>query len=132
MELLFQDKGDGGEFTLQGGDLAQDDTFYTAVYLSLFNGDCFYNIFTQYKSDGEFEELLSLPLTTATLKKVETAGHNALKWIIAEEIAKSVAVFAFGDIEEKINVEITITEPDRNLRNYSITWQNQKAVLRGV
>lgn len=132
MEILLEDKGDGGQFTLEGGDLKQDDTFYTAVYLSLFNGDCFYNIFSEHKSDGEFEALLSLPVTATNLKRVETSGHNALKWLIAEGIAKAVTVFAFGDPDEKINVEITITEPDGNLRNFSITWENQKAVLRGV
>ena len=132
MEILLEDKGDGGEFSLKGGDLEQDDTFYSALYLSLFNGDCFYNVYSEYKSNGEFEQLLSLPLTMGNLKKVETAGQNALKWMIAEGIAKSVVVYAYGDIDEKINVNITITEPDGSSRNYSITWQNQKAVLRGV
>ena len=45
MDLLLTDTGDGGELSLDSGDLATDDTFYTAVYLSLFNGDTFSNVY---------------------------------------------------------------------------------------
>lgn len=130
MELLLQDKGDGGEFSLNGADIKTDDTFYTAVYLSLFNGDCFYNIYSEYISGNDFEESLNLPVALENLKKVETAASNALKWMLDQGVAKTIDVFAYGDSQEKINVEITITEPDGNSCQYAITWQNEKAALR--
>ena len=132
MEFLLRDKGDGGEFSLEGGDIKKDGTFYTAVYLSLFNGDAFYNVYSQYKTDRKFEDLLSLPVTSKNLKDVEQAAKNALNWFIDEKIAKEITVFASGSITGKINVEITITEPDGNECKFSIIWQNEKFVLREV
>lgn len=132
MELLLQDKGDGGEFVLDGGDLKQDGTFYTAVYLSLFNGEAFYNVYSDYKTDLEFEKKLSLPVTSQNLKEIEKAGQNALKWLIDEGVAKETSVYAYGDIEERINVEITITEPDGNDCKFAIVWNNEKIVLKEI
>lgn len=132
MEFLLQDKGDGGEFTLDGGDIKQDGTFYTAVYISLLGGDCFYNIYSEYKTDGKFEEALSLPLTVENLKNTETAAENLLSWMIKEQLASSIDVYAYGDKDEKINVEITITEPDGAPQKFSITWENEKIVLNKV
>lgn len=131
MELLLQDKGDGGEFTLAGGDLKQDGTFFTAVYLSLFNGEAFYNIYSEYKTDRKFEEMLSLPITSHNLKSIETAAQNSLKWFIDEGVAKEIKVFAYGK-DEKINVEITITEPNGNDCKFSIVWDNEKTLLKEI
>lgn len=131
MELLLQDKGDGGEFTLAGGDLKQDGTFFTAVYLSLFNGEAFYNIYSEYKTDRKFEEMLSLPITSHNLKSIETAAQNSLKWFIDEGVAKEIKVFAYGKYE-KINVEITITEPNGNDCKFSIVWDNEKTLLKEI
>lgn len=133
MEILLIDKGDGGEFVLEGGDLKQDGTFLTALYLSLFTGDAFYNIFTDYPTNKEFEDALSLPLTIPNLKTVETSANNALKWMLDQGVAKEISVNAYGDKDEKINVEITVTEPDGNTGQYYITWQNEKIALsKGV
>lgn len=133
MEILLIDKGDGGEFVLEGGDLKSDGTFLSAIYLSLFNGDAYYNIFSDYPTNREFEDALSLPITIPNLKTVETLAHNALKWMLDQGVAKSIEINAFGDKNEKINVEITITEPDGNTGQYFITWQNEKiALLKGV
>lgn len=132
MEFLLQDKGDGGEFSLDGGDIKKDGTFFTAVYLSLFNGDAFYNVYSTYKTDRKFEELLSLPVTSTNLKSVEQAAENALKWLVDENIAKETKIFASGDITEKIKVEITITEPDGKDCKFAIIWQKEKLVLKEI
>ena len=132
MEILITDHGDGGEFTLSGGDLKQDGTFFSAVYLSLFCGVAFYNVYSENPTTKDFEEMLSLPVTSANLKKVETAGNNALKWLIDAGVAKETSVFAYGTIEEKINVEITITEPDGNNCKFAIIWDNEKIALKEV
>lgn len=129
MEFLLEDNGDGGELQLSNGDIKQDDTFASAVYLSLFNGDCFYNIYSKYKSDMSFEEALNLPLTALNLQTVKAAGQNLLSWMTEENIASSVEVSAYGDKNEKINVNITVTEPDGTPRKYAITWANEKRIF---
>ena len=131
MEILITDSGDGGEFTLVGGDLKQDGTFISALYLSLFTGDAYYNIFTDYPTNREFEDALSLPVTIQNLQTVETLANNALKWMLDEGIADSITVNAYGDADEKIDVEITVTEPDGTTGQYYITWENEKLYLKG-
>lgn len=129
MEILITDHGDGGEFTLDGGDLKQDGTFLSALYLSLFNGDAFYNIYSDYPTDRQFEDALSLPVTIQNLQTVETLANNALKWMLDQGVADNISVNAYGDRDERINVEITITEPDGTTGQYDITWQNEKIYL---
>lgn len=129
MDILLQDTGDGAEVILSGGDLKGDGTLYNAVYLSLFGGDNFSNAFEEYESNGEFEESLNLPITTPNLKTVENKANKSLKWLIDEGIAESVESFAFGNGENKIEVDITIKEPQKVESSYSIIWRNQKAVL---
>ncbi len=132
MEILIQDHGDGGEFSLLGGDLKQDGTFFSAVYLSLFSGEAFYNIYSENPTNKEFEEMLALPISTTNLKNIEKSAQNALKWLIDDGIAKEIEIFAYGSKEEKINVEITITEPDGNNCKFAIIWQNEKIVLSRI
>lgn len=129
MDILLQDTGDGAEVILSGGDLKGDGTLYNAVYLSLFGGDNFSNAFEEYESNGEFEESLNLPITTPNLKTVENKANKSLKWLIDEGIAESVESFAFGNGDNKIEVDITIKEPQKVESSYSIIWRNQKAVL---
>lgn len=129
MDILLQDTGDGAEVILSGGDLKGDGTLYNTVYLSLFGGDNFSNAFEEYESDGEFEESLNLPITTPNLKTVENKANKSLKWLVDEGIAESVESFAFGNGDNKIEVDITIKEPAKIESSYSIIWRNQKAVL---
>lgn len=132
MELLVFDRGDGAELSFNGSDLKTDDTFYTAVYTSLFLGDCFYNIYTDNKTDDTFLNALIQPITADNLKNAEIAAANLLKWLVDSELAASVECFAYGDKREKINVDITITEPDSKSRHkYSVFWDNEKIFLKG-
>lgn len=132
MDFIMNDTGDGGQFSLQGGDLKPCDTFYNAINFSLFSGDCFYNIYTPYKTDNSFEIALNKPITANNLANVQTAANNLLQWLIDEEIADSIDVFAYGNKDERISVEITITEPDSNSYKFAILWENEKAFLKKV
>ena len=76
MDILLMDNGDGAEVVLQAGDLKGDGTLYTSVYLSLFGGDNFSNVFEEYESDNEFEESLNLPITKQNLKTVENKANK--------------------------------------------------------
>lgn len=132
MELLITENGDGAELSFNGADIQEDNTFSTALYTSLFLGDCFYNVFTEYKTDNSFMEALIKPITAENLKNVEIAANNLLKWLVDEEVVAAVEVFAYGDEKEKINVDITITEPDKMTKQkYSVIWENEKYYLRG-
>ena len=126
MDILFKDTGDGGEFVLEGGDLAADNTFLTPLYISLFGGDCYYNIYETYESDNEFQDSLNQPITVKNLQKTEQAGKKA----ISEGLAESIEFMAYGDKDENINVNITITEPSGNDYPFAIVWENEKAVLK--
>lgn len=130
MDLMLIDNGDGGELVLEGGDVKGDGTLLTAVYISLFGGDNFSNVFETYEQNGEFEESLNQPITAKNLKNVENKAKKSLDWLIQEGIANSVEVSAFGDIKEKINVNITIQEPSGEVYPFSIVWENEKAVLK--
>lgn len=133
MELLINDKGDGAEFSFNGSDFQTDDTFFTTVYTSLFLGDCFYNIYTENKTDNSFLNAICQPITAENLKNAEIAAGNLLKWLVDIGLASSIDCFAYGDKREKINVDITITEPDSNTaRQYSVLWDNERALLRRV
>lgn len=130
MDVLLQDNGDGAEVVLLGGDLKGDGTLYNAVYLSLFGGDNFSNALEEYQTDGEFEEALNLPITTPNLKTVENKANKSLKWMLDEGVADSVETFAYGNAENKIEVEITIQEPTGNNQSFAVVWENQKKILK--
>lgn len=130
MDLLLTDTGDGGEFTLSGGDLEMCSTFYNAVYLSLFGGDAFYNVYETYEQNGSFESALNQPITKTNLNKVETTAKQCLKWLLDEGAADSIDVMAYGNNEQKINVDITINEPNNVSYSYGLIWENQKAILK--
>ena len=129
MEILMVDKGDGGEFVLESGDLKQDETLATAVYLSLFNGDAFYNIYTDYPTTNEFQVTLNLPLTPTNLKAVENKASEALKWLIDEGVCDSIDVYAYGTHDEKMNIEITLKEPSGGAEIYSIIWDGERRIF---
>nr|DAS64038.1 MAG TPA: hypothetical protein [Caudoviricetes sp.] len=132
MDILLQDKGDGAEVVLAGGDLKGDGTLYNAVYLSLFSGDNFSNAYEEYESDNEFEESLNLPITTPNLKTVKAAANKSLKWMIDEGIADSVDCFAYGGQSGKIEVEIKIQETAGDNQSFALIWENQKKVLKAL
>jgi len=129
MDIALNDNGDGAEVILTGGDLKGDGTLYNAVYLSLFGGDNYSNVFEEYESNGDFEEALNNPITAPNLQNIEKTAKKALEWMLNEKAAESIEVYAHGNIENKIDVEITITEPTGNDYKFAVVWKNQKYVL---
>ena len=132
MEIKLSDFGDGGAITSFGGDIAQDDTNLTSIYLSLFNGDCFYNIYTDYPSDKSFEDAINAPVNRQNLKNAETAAYNLLQWMIEKNVVESIDVKAYGGENNKINVDITTIDTENNNQLYSVGWQNEKPILKKV
>lgn len=132
MDLFLQENGDGGEFVLEGGDIKTDGTLFTALYLSLFNGDAFYNVFETHQTDDSFEKALNETISLNNLKNVEKAGQKLTSWMIDEGLAADVVFEATGDVEEKINVKITITEPSETSSSFAVIWENEKYVLKAL
>lgn len=132
MDLFLKENGDGGEFVLEGGDIKTDGTFFTALYLSLFNGDAFYNVFEKYKTDDSFEKALNQTITLNNLKAVEKAGQKLTSWMIDEGLAEEITFEAVGDIQAKINVKITITEPGDISSAFAVVWENEKYILKAL
>lgn len=130
MNILLQDTGDGGELILDGGDIKEDKTFLTALYLSLFTGDCYYNVYEEHETSNEFEECLALPITVANLKKTERAAKDLTKWFVDEGVADSIEVKAKGNSQQKQDVSITITEPSGEVSTYGIIWDNERRILK--
>ena len=130
MDILLQDKGNGGEVVLQGGDLQGDGTLYNAVYLPLFGGDCFFNVYEEHEFNLDFENSLNLPITASNLKKIENNANKSLKWMIDNNIAREIESYAYGNDKDEIEVEITVTEPSGNTYTFAIVWENQKRVLK--
>jgi len=130
VEIKLSDFGDGGAVTSSGGDLDQDGGFLTAIYVSLFGGDCFYNVYSDYPQDKSFEDAIQAPITVSNLKNAETLCANLLKWMTDEGVVESIDVKAYGNSDNKMNVDITTTEPGGNTRIYGIVWQNEKAMLK--
>lgn len=131
-DIYFTDKGDGGVFELNGSDLKTDDTYYTAIYLSLFQGKSFSNVLNSVKTDRKFEEALNLPVTVTNINKINAIGENALIWLVNEGIAEKIEFSAFGDKNSKLCANITVTEPSQTVRKYSVIWQNEKIKLQTI
>ena len=130
MDILTQDNGNGAEVVLDGGDLKGDGTLYNAVYFSLFGGDNFSNVFEKYETNNSFEESLNLPITASNLKTVENNANKLLEWMLKEQVADSIECFAYGNNDNKIEIEITIKEPSGNTYSFAVVWQNQRRILK--
>ena len=131
-DIFLNDKGDGGALSLEGGDLKSDGTFFTAIYISLFGGDTFSNVYEKYETNDDFINALNQTITSKNLKIVENKCEDALKWLIDEGVAESVKASAYGNINEKINVDITIQEPSGGEFPFAIIWENEKTLLKRI
>ena len=76
MDFKLYEQGDGGELNIIGGDIESEKTLSNAIYLSLFSGDNWYNIFENsdsLKTSNDIENLLQNFITsTKNIRKLET------------------------------------------------------------
>lgn len=133
-DLLMLEYGDGGELALQNNDLVLDNTFYTAVYLSLFEGKNYYNVLKNNDdvnlNDEDFETALNCVINRKNLGHIESLANSLLNWMISEGLAQSIETQATGVDDGVTKVNITITEPDGNVGTYSILWDREKMLLK--
>jgi phage gp46-like protein len=130
MDFKLAEYGDGAELNIIGGDIEPEKGLSNAVYLSLFTGDNWYNIFEESKTTDNFEtSLFGLLITTNNLKTIETLANEALNWLIEDNIAETIETRATTNSNGRINLRITITEPNNMTRKYAIIWKEQRLQL---
>ncbi len=133
MDFKIYEQGDGGELNIIGGDIEPENTLSNSIYLSLFSGDVWYNIFEEsdsLKTNDAVEQLLNeFVISTKNLRKLEALINESLNWLIEEGIIESIETSAMPSFES-IKISITIKEPNNTDKKYIIIWNNQKAVLK--
>jgi len=127
-DIKLQPTPDGGATVWQAGQLAMDGGLSTAVYISLYT-------LTGWWADStlgsELEILEAESLTNSLKNDYAEEARRALAWLIDEGIAKSVVVEAEIHGPERINMLITITEPDgtESTYRYARTWRATEEAL---
>ena len=76
MDFKLYEQGDGGELNIIGGDIEPENTLSNSIYLSLFSGDVWYNVFEEsdsLKTNDDIENLLKeFIVSTNNLRKLES------------------------------------------------------------
>lgn len=115
---------DGGEITVTDGLVVMGGGLETMVFLSLFGGNqddpggtdvsksWWGNIVEpdrarQYRSETQ-NALISLPATSANLRRVEDAAARDLAWMVREKVASSVDVVASVQGLNRVVLGVTI------------------------
>ena len=133
MDFKLYEQGDGGELNIVGGDIESEKTLSNAIYLSLFSGDNWYNIFENsdsLKTSNDIENLLqNFIISNKNIKKLETLINDNLNWLADEGIVESIETSIIPTFEN-IKILINTKEPNNINKKYLIIWSNQKAILK--
>lgn len=143
--LMFQ-TNDGGEVTFIDGQPIMTKGFETAVYLSLFGGNreddgsednnlqwwgnfIITDPMEKYKSETQYQ-LLRLPITSASLLKLEEAAKKDLQWLLDDRIASTVEISVSSPELNFVNFNIKIfAEGKEENFNFTLNW---KAMQNGT
>lgn len=133
-DFLMIENGDGGELDISAdGDIILNNTLYNAVYLSIFGGKAFYDVFdaedTETDSD-DIEAELKRPVTVPNLNNLASLAVSKLNWMINAGIVKNVDASANARIDKITELIITITRPDDVTEKYGIIWDREQAELK--
>lgn len=147
-DILISDNGDGGDIVLrepirfdgltpetENADFYADTGIGTAVYVSLFDGDSW---FEGLKTNSEkipglggLQAELDKPITIGTLSAIELRANTQLSWMVADSVASSVTVDARNPAIGQVELDITIIEPDGTKNRYKALWDQQEQKLLG-
>lgn len=126
MDFKLYEFGDGGEININGGDVESENTLSNAIYLSLFSGDNWYNIYEEVETKDSIEETLNTLLVSSNnLKKLETFINESLNWLLEDGIVDDIETKATPRYDGHINISIITTEPDNINKKYMIIWKEQ-------
>lgn len=131
-DFLMIENGDGGEIEVASdGDIVTDNTFYSAVYLSLFGGRCFYeqleNASAVEKDDIESE--LNKPVLPDNLKNLANIINYRLNWMTEQGLAKSVNTECLAENDVITKCTITVIQPEGNMERFGIIWNREKSEI---
>jgi phage gp46-like protein len=141
-DLLLYDTPDGGDVNIENGLFINDQSFNTAVYLSLFGGNKDDNGKVKNRKtwwgnmlDGtsESEKLISRfqsvifgsPMTTKNIQRAESEANLDLKWIIDEGIADKITVYGSAVTRNKFSLYVMIQDNGKSIyeNTFAIFWK---------
>jgi phage gp46-like protein len=130
MDILMLERGDGGDLEFAGGDIAYDNGFYTAIYISLFSGSCFASIFSdEMNTDSMFMQSLNQTITLDSLREMEKQATLALDWLKKDDVVADVTVEATSPKYNRVNFYIKITEKSGKQNQYAAIWDAEKQLV---
>jgi phage gp46-like protein len=141
-DLLLEDTPDGGNIRIDDGLFVSDQSFNTAVYLSLFGGNkddtgkvknnkTWWGNMLPETSDTEklvsrFQSIiLGLPMTTKNIQEAETAAMLDLSWITDEGIADEILVDGRAGNSNKFFLRVDIRAAGKSIydNTFSLFWK---------
>lgn len=134
MDFLMIENGDGGELDISAdGDIILNNTLYNAVYLSIFGGKAFYDVFDAEDTETDNDDIeaeLKRPVTVPNLNNLASLAVSKLNWMINAGIVKNVDASANARIDKITELIITITRPDDVTEKYGINWDREQSELK--
>lgn len=134
MDFLMIENGDGGELDIStDGDIILNNTLYNAVYLSIFGGKAFYDVFDAEDTETDNDDIeaeLKRPVTVPNLNNLASLAVSKLNWMINAGIVKNVDASANARIDKITELIITITRPDDVTEKYGINWDREQSELK--
>lgn len=128
------ENGDGGELDISAdGDIILNNTLYNAVYLSIFGGKAFYDVFDAEDTETDNDDIeaeLKRPVTVPNLNNLASLAVSKLNWMINAGIVKNVDASANARIDKITELIITITRPDDVTEKYGIIWDREQSELK--
>lgn len=139
-DVLLQQTNDDGEITVVNGVVTMSEGLETTAYLSLFGGNedddgrrdnpatwwaNLAEIDPTKKYVSETQHLLqSIPATSANLRKIEVAAKKDLDWLLVNNVASSVEVFASIPDINKVALSVNINaQGEESEFNFTENWK---------
>ena len=139
-DVLLEQTNDDGDVTVVNGVATMSGGLETAAYLSLFGGNedddgrrgnpatwwaNLTEIDPSKKYISETQHLLqAIPATSANLRKIEDAAKKDLDWLLVNNIASSVEVFASIPDINKIALSVNINaQGEESEFNFTENWR---------
>lgn len=121
-DILLKDSGDGGDVVFDGGDIATDSTYGTAIYISYFGGNMPFDVFEDGdKNTRAVIESLVLPVTINNILTMESKCNTAIKWMIDEGLVDEVVAEISAGENNELKIDTVLTEGDTQTR-YTMYW----------
>jgi phage gp46-like protein len=124
---------DGGDIVITDGQPDMDQGLETAVYLSLFTGRPWWGAALGAAPASDLETVFERNLDNRARLDAEEYARQALAWMVAEGVAKSVTVAATIPRTDVLGLTVDIVEPGGTgrLLRYHINWSAQRARVGG-